>query len=154
MIPREGELPSSQVISAASLYWQALSSKQKWFKALRGGVNVKLAARIVLLRWQQRRQAWWRGVCRLAGQPRHDDLIAALQGLLRRRIIVHMIFASGDPGEVPLKEGASAAVARLLRRPGFSIRRIHGADHVFTELSARRQLLEELHRCLRLDELS
>lgn len=87
-----------------------------------------------------------RDLARLSGWRFDNDFPSELLALCDRGTRVHFVFSSRDPGELRLWALGGAALHRLVRQGSVSITRNHRADHVYSRLADRKELLEVLMR--------
>ena len=101
----------------------------KWLKLLRGRVNVRRIAKVVVSRTAARGIGFVRNVRRFVGVPAAEDLGAELDRVVAGRTGLRFAFSVGDPGEALLRVGAGWALPRLERRGSLMIVRLPGCDH-------------------------
>jgi hypothetical protein len=85
-----------------------------------------------------------RDALRALGRSLPEDLGAELQKVAHRRVPVHFLFATGDPGRELLSLQAGSALAPLLRRGAITIDEIDGPDHTFTPLWSHPLLIDRV----------
>lgn len=116
-----------RVTEDAQRYQKSMRSTAAWKKLLRGQVDVRRVARIVVERGRAIAEHRVRDVLRQLRVPLRDDLGSELMALHRRGVATRFIFAGGDPGRAMLLEQGGSAVKRVT-----SIDVIDGPDHTFT----------------------
>jgi pimeloyl-ACP methyl ester carboxylesterase len=108
-------------------YQKSVRSAASWKKLLRGDVDVKRVARVVVERARAMAEHKARDVLRQLRVPLRDDLGSELLALHRRGVATRFIFAGSDPGHEMLLEQGGSAVKRVT-----SVEVIDGPDHTFT----------------------
>ena len=143
----DAPLAAHKVVDDMSRYRKGLLDASRWRKLFGGGVDIK---RLIAVLWEAEKKVIarpWRELARALRLPVRDDLAAELLGVTRRGVKLNFLIASGDPGEVLLREQGGRAVNRLEREGVLTVTQFEGADHVFTRHRARQSL------ALALDEL-
>ncbi|MCX5747431.1 MAG: alpha/beta hydrolase [Proteobacteria bacterium] len=137
-----------RVTSEAARYADVARSSAAWKKLLRGDVNVRRVAEILLRRARDVAEHRGRDVLRRLRVPLPDDLGTELLQLARAGIAVRFIFADEDPGRAMLREQGGSAVARLVASGQLAIDVIEGPDHTFTPRWSHPLLLAAIERAL------
>lgn len=126
-------------------YKQSARSLEKWLKLLRGQVNLRYVASIMLNAVRFRAEAVAQRVkARLPFAFGVSREVGELQDVLDRGVAVHFVFSGRDPGVTHLHRVVGAHLRRLQRKRGLDVRIIDGPDHSFTARSARRALSDQL----------
>jgi alpha-beta hydrolase superfamily lysophospholipase len=138
-------LPPHRVSYMATQYLQrSLWSGHSWRKLLGGGVDLRIAGRIVWRFSVRRLRDHVREAARCLKMPVRDDLARELAQVAAQGTALHFVFATGDPGHALLLEQGGNMVQRLLARQQLSLRFIPSADHTFTPQAAQEQLMAQL----------
>jgi hypothetical protein len=121
-----------KVVEDTERYKQSMKSAASWQKLLRGKVDVRRVARVVAERAKSVAEHRGRDMLRRLRVPLPDDLGSELYALARKRVSIHFVFASADPGGAMLAEQGGSVVGRLEREGSLAIHTIVGPDHTFT----------------------
>ncbi len=123
---------------------QALRSGEPWRRLLKGEFSARhlsLALRQSLVWWLKAQST--RVTQRLgwlpAGSLAHD-----LQAIAKRGVPMHFVFAAAEPGLELLHAQAEVVVNQLAAKDALRVQVIQGADHTFTSLAARTELIQVL----------
>lgn len=142
------DLSPQKVHSAAASYKAAATSLDKWVKLFKGQVQVGVLLKVFAMRVGMTLGVSLRELARAIRWPLKDDLATELRRLTHKGMRVHFVFAKGDPGEIMLREMAGSALGSLQRGGRLSLRIFDDADHVFTDLGLRRDMLAYLDQVL------
>lgn len=142
-------LAPHEIAGEAARYREAMWSREKWLKMVRGEVKLQTLLSVMVQNQWRRQAPRVRALARLLGRPMPLDLAAELQRVARHGVPLRFVFSLGDPGlDVLLNDGAGV-LRRLQARGLISVQTIEGADHIFTDCMRRRQLADlltvELH---------
>jgi len=137
-----------RVIADAQRYQKSIARGVSWRKLLRGDVDVKRVADVVLRRTWSAFGRPWRELRRRLHLPHRDDLGAKLDMLAKRQVAMRFVFAGDDPGRFVLAEEGGSVVPRLREGGALSIQVIDGADHTFTPRWSHRPLLDAVVEAL------
>jgi alpha-beta hydrolase superfamily lysophospholipase len=118
-------------------YQRSFFNPESWKKLLKGKVDVRYPARVLL------RQGT-RVMANVFVQNADPHLAQNLARLFARGRTLSLFVASQDPGFTILSAGAKASVKRAIRAKKIRTRFIENADHTFTELSPRNELIQGL----------
>jgi len=142
--------PTSEAVVAyaARNYLRHFTQASRWRDLLCHPRKIAYAAQVLWRRPTTITQHVMRDVGRRLGFPLKDDLGRELLDLAHRKVSLHFIFASGDPGEALLRTSGGSVVRRLIRTGALRIDHIKGADHEFTQFAHRQQLQRMLHSLL------
>ena len=136
------------VAHAARNYRRNLMQASRWLDLLRNPRKIVFAAQVLWRRPVAVARHGIRDMARLLGLPLKDDLGRDLVELARRKVDMHFIYASDDPGEAMLRTSGGSVVKRLIRTGALHIEYLMGADHEFSQLVHRQQLQQMLFRLL------
>jgi len=137
-----------RVIADAQRYQKSIARGVSWRKLLRGDVDLKRVADVVLRRMGSAFSRPWRELRRRLHVPHRDDLGAKLESLARRHVAMRFVFAGDDPGRFVLAEEGGSVVPRLQGSGALSIQVIDAADHTFTPRWSHRPLLDAIAQAL------
>jgi alpha-beta hydrolase superfamily lysophospholipase len=130
---KEGmSLETTRRFEDAAAYKRSMRDPGRWLKLLRGDVNMKRLAEVVLDQAKAKLRV-------------HEDarLSRDLEKLAMDRPLAFFI-AEGDPGREILMAGARRTARRALRSGKMRLEMIPGADHTFSQFKPRRDLLDRL----------
>lgn len=144
----EQDLSPQKVHSAAASYKAAVGSLDKWLKLLKGQVQVGVLMRVFAKRLGMTIAVRVRNLARAVHWPLTDDLGTELRRLTASGMRVQFVFAKGDPGEIMLREMAGSLLESLQRQGRLSVRIFDEADHVFTDLGLRGDMMAYLDQAL------
>ncbi|MGV8931778.1 MAG: hypothetical protein ACOH1R_06650 [Luteimonas sp.] len=137
-----------RVIADAQRYGVSARSAASWKKLLRGDVDLRRVAGVIIGRMRGMLGHGIGNVLRWSGVRMQDDLGSKLLALGARGVAVHFIFAASDPGHELLLEQGGSAVTQLAHAGGLSITVIDGADHTFTPLWTHPLLVDAIVQAL------
>ena len=137
-----------RVIADAQRYQKSIARGVSWRKLLRGDVDLKRVADVVVRRMGSAFSRPWRELRRRLHVPHRDDLGAKLESLARRHVAMRFVFAGDDPGRFVLAEEGGSVVPRLQGSGALSIQVIDAADHTFTPRWSHRPLLDAIAQAL------
>lgn len=140
------EYRESRVKREASRYKRAALDPKSWLKLLRGKVKVDALVQILTRRAVAIAETSAREIARRVGHPLPDDLGAELESVAKRRVPMHFVFASGEPGLELLETQGGGTARRLRARGQITVDVIEGPDHTFTPLWAQEALAGVLTR--------
>ncbi len=127
-------------VGEAKQYQQSMLSLEKWKKLLRGQVNVRHVAGVVL---ERAKTVIGTRLRRALGLERDAKRLAfgdEFAKLCERGTDFFMIFSTDDPGLDYLKLHAARQVEALRGHPRFGYVEIAGPDHTFTPLWSQAEL--------------
>ena len=131
-----------QVTAEANRYRRTALQLSAWFKLLRGRVDLRALARVMVRRISTIVTHGSREVARTLRIPLQEDLAVELRRIARHDIDMFFVFSASDPGLSMLREQGGRVVNQMLRRGALRISVIHGADHTFTAQWNRDELTE------------
>lgn len=132
----------------AQRYKQAIGDGGKWKKLLRGEVDVRAAARVVVQRTRDQAEAWVKDRARALRVPLAHDFPTQLRQFAERGGRARFVFAEDDPGRPLLHEEGGETLERLIERRAAQVVTIAGADHTFTARWTQPMLLEAVERAV------
>jgi pimeloyl-ACP methyl ester carboxylesterase len=126
-------LETTRRFEDAAAYKRSMRDPGRWLKLLRGDVNMKRLAEVVVDQTRARLRV-------------HDDprLARDLRKLLAMNRALTFFIAEGDPGREILMAGARRTATGALRSGKMRLEMIPGADHTFSQLKPRKDLLDRL----------
>ena len=137
-------LDTTRHFEDAIQYKKSMRDPGRWLKLLRGGVNMpRLAQTVVglaLAKLAAQRDAL-REILSPAAGPR---LSRDLRRLLAMNRPLSFFIAEGDPGREILMTGAKRTAMRALRSGQIAVEMIPDADHTFSQLKPRAELVRRL----------
>ena len=136
--------PEYKVAQDIQRYRKTALRGSAWRKLLTGRVDVANLARVLARTARTHSLGPVRSIARLLGRPLHEDLPTELRGALEGAIDLQFVFSAGDPGLELLRTQGGATMRRLQDRQQIGVTLIDGADHTFTDLAARRTLVQVL----------
>lgn len=142
------DYPSYQVLEASARYRRSVFQWQKWKKLLMGKVAVRDVPPVLFKRASLHARRLTRNAARSVGLPFREDLGAELRALADRGVDLHLVFASGHPGEDLLRVEAGSALGRLQAKGLLAVWHVHGANHSFTPAWTQEALAEVFDRVL------
>src|SRR5262249_19817521 len=137
-----------RVTADAQRYAQSARSTESWKKLLRGDVDVRRVARVVLARARHAAEHRAKDVLRRLRVPLRNALGTDLLALARRGVAIRFIFSASDPGPAMLAEQGGSAVSRLEASGALRIAVIDGPDHTFTPRWSHPLLLDAIASAL------
>jgi pimeloyl-ACP methyl ester carboxylesterase len=137
----DSALQPFEVIEKSSHLFGAVFSSARWRQLLRREVELATLAAVLWAWVRAHGERNARFVARVVHWPMKVDLARDLRTAAQRNVHFHFLFAEGDPGEALLHEQAGNAVRRLVQEGAVQIRRIAGADHIFSRRARRMELL-------------
>lgn len=142
------DIPQHRVVEDAQRYSRKVASLEAWKKVLRGKVELRYVAEVMLRHGAGLVHGRARDLGRYLGVPLTDDLAQELQTVAKRGIPMHFVFALGDPGVELLRVQGGNTVSRLLEKGGLRRTFVDGADHTFTARWAQEELVRTLDSVL------
>ncbi|HZZ90996.1 MAG TPA: alpha/beta hydrolase [Usitatibacter sp.] len=129
---------NSHFVQAAA-YRSAMKDPNRWMKLLRGQVDVRRAVRFVTAHASTRLKA----IALALGVGEEPRLSRDLKRLLRDRHVA-IYFSQGEPGCDILMHDARRTTQRAMNAGRLDLEIIPGADHIFSDWTARRDILQRL----------
>ncbi|MGE0159651.1 MAG: alpha/beta fold hydrolase [Gemmatimonadales bacterium] len=124
------EPPTVHDTDASKHYGRSLLSPAKWRKLIAGKVDLRYAMNTLAAPVRNRLASRW-----------GRDLPGDLSGLLSRGVAVNLAFSEGDPGYDAFVDQVGRRLSKL-QRDGLVLRSYQGADHTFSPLHVRGELLD------------
>jgi alpha/beta superfamily hydrolase len=137
-----------RVTADAQRYAQSARSTESWKKLLRGDVDVRRVAKVVVARARNAAEHRAKDVMRRMRVPLRNDLGTDLLALARRGVAIRFIFSASDPGPAMLAEQGGSAVTRLEASGALRVQVIDGPDHTFTPRWSHPLLLDAIASAL------
>ena len=138
------DYPAHKVIEEAHRYAESLFRPESWGKLLRGQGRPRVVAEVIARHGVALVARRIRDAARFVNRPLPDDLGHDLQGIARRRIPMHFVFAAGDPGFDLLRIQGGSTFPSLKGRHELTVDLIDGPDHTFTPVWSHPILLDRL----------
>ena len=138
--------PPYQMVQAAAQYQRSVLQFKKWVDLVRGRVDLRTIAEVLVHRLLDRAQGLARDLGRMIGVAPSDDLGGELCRIVDRGVAVRFVFSAGDPGEALLRVGAGWVLPRLHRRGQLSVAYLPNCDHSLSSWWMRELLWAELVR--------
>jgi predicted alpha/beta hydrolase len=142
------EYPEHRIAADIVRYRTNVLRLSSWLKLFTGGVNLVELGHVLARRARTVTLTALRAPARLLGIPLQDDLPSELRTAARAPVQLHFLFAATDPGQELLRSQGGSTAQRLLARGQVKVELIEGADHTFTDLTARTTLATALSRIL------
>jgi predicted alpha/beta hydrolase len=142
------EYPEHRIAADIVRYRANVMRLSSWLKLFSGGVNLLELGQVLARRARTVTLAALRAPARLLGIPLQDDLPSELRTAARAPVQLHFLFAASDPGQELLRSQGGRTAQRMLARGQVKVELIEGADHTFTDLTARTTLATALSRIL------
>jgi alpha/beta superfamily hydrolase len=147
---REGmSLETTRHFEDAVQYRKSMRDPSRWLKLLRGDVNMKRLAEVVVAQVKAKvrsRQDALREMLMPHTAPR---LAQDIRKLLSMKRPITFFIAEGDPGRDILMAGAPRTASRALKSGDIRVEMIPDADHTFSKLKPRRELVSRVQAHLR-----
>jgi alpha-beta hydrolase superfamily lysophospholipase len=135
------DLSPQRVHSAVASYKESAASLEKWRKLVTGKVTFGAVLKVFVARGRMVLSGKAMSLARLLRWPLKDDLGTDLRCVARKGVRVNFIFSQGDPGELMLREQAGSVLHHMQGRRRLGLQVFQGADHVFTDLVVRNEML-------------
>ena len=142
------EYPEHRIAADIVRYRTNVMRLSSWLKLFTGGVNLVELGHVLARRARTVTLTALRAPARLLGIPLQDDLPSELRTAVRAPVQLHFLFSASDPGQELLRSQGGRTAQRLLARGQVQVELIEGADHTFTDLTARTTLATALSRIL------
>lgn len=147
---KEGmSLETTRHFEDAIQYRKSMRDPARWVKLLRGGVNMRRLAQTVVALAKARVKAHADALREIVLPHTAPRLSRDLRKLLASGQAVSLFIAEGDPGRDILMTGAKRTATRALSSGAMRLEMIPGADHTFSQLAPRRDLVRRLGAHLR-----
>jgi alpha-beta hydrolase superfamily lysophospholipase len=138
------EFALRQSARSTAFYRSALLDPRTWKRFLSGRVDIAYVGAAMARRVGRRLTQHGSALRSLLrnGRYEHSDVARRFHRFADRRGVTLMVYSSGDGGLDVMAEHLGAGARKLLRRPGFSLRLVEGADHTFTQVGLQPLLLD------------
>ncbi|HET7866987.1 MAG TPA: alpha/beta hydrolase [Burkholderiaceae bacterium] len=146
------DLKDYEVSGLAAKFRSKLFTTTSWKKLLRGKVDVRIVAQVAWRRLWSFVYPHALELARVLHLPLRNDLARDLGSTARKGVRLQFIFAENAPGFELLEKQGGQAIHRLVARRQATLDFVPGADHTFTRIDAREQLVALLNARVR-DEL-
>ncbi|MGZ5039426.1 MAG: alpha/beta fold hydrolase [Usitatibacter sp.] len=147
---KEGmSLETTRHFEDAIQYRKSMRDPGRWLKLLRGGVDMRRLAHTVIAQARTKLKSQRDAVRELVLPRTAPRLSRDLRRLLAAGRAVSLFVAEGDPGRDILMAGARRTATHALRSGAMRLEMIPGADHTFSQLAPRRELVRRLADHLR-----
>lgn len=140
--------PPFQMVQAAAQYQRSMLQADKWLKLVRGRVDIREIAKVVVHRAQDRARSSGREIARALGLPVHEDLAGELSAVVARGVALRFIFSEGDPGEALLRVGAGRRLDRLVASGAITLSHLRDCDHSLSAAWMHEALWTQFSRAL------
>ena len=140
----EFDFKAHKVAQDAKRYSEDVFRLASWKKLLRGSVNLRDVAEIVVRHGPRILSDWARDLARRFGHRFPDDLASDLDEIARRGVEIHFLFARDEPGMDLLHTQGGHVVTRLARAGKLNIDVIDSPGHTFTAVWAQDALTARL----------
>lgn len=134
----------TQTIRDKNLYKQSVRDPGKWLKLLRGKVSFRYLLQFFfsLIKFKTRALS---NAIREIFSGNQNPLSIDFDKLIKRKVPVHFIFSSTDPGLDLIKRDAQQNFSKGISAQVFDLALIDKADHTFSQSSMRENLYHHLH---------
>ena len=136
-------LSDQQHFVDVAAYRKSMKDPNRWMKLLKGQVNVMRAARVALTHVTGAIAARAKSLGQALGLGEEPRLSRDLKRVLRTRHVT-MYFSEGEPGRDLLMHDAKRTAQRAMKAGRLELHAVHGADHTFSQWSARREITQRL----------
>ncbi|HEY2780405.1 MAG TPA: alpha/beta fold hydrolase [Steroidobacteraceae bacterium] len=133
------DVQDAEVLAIPGIYAEKVLSFKSWRKVISGRINLWRVLMIFLRRAMMTAGSTVRDMSRLLKIKLPQDLGWELQSLAERGVRVVFLFARGDVGRDLLRVQGGSAVRSIGDRCRVHV--IDGADHIFSQGAARKELL-------------
>ena len=137
-------LETTRRFEDAIQYKKSMRDPGRWLKLLRGGVNMPRLADTVFGLVKAKVKSHGDALREMLMPQAGPRLSRDLRRLFAMKRPVSLFIAEGDPGREILMAGAQRTAARALKTGEIRLETIPGADHTFSQLRPRRELVSRL----------
>jgi alpha-beta hydrolase superfamily lysophospholipase len=134
----------TQTIRDKNLYKQSVRDPNKWLKLISGKVSFRYLLQFMFSFLKFRLQMLTSAFTVIFIDSK-NPLSMDFDKLVKRKLPVHFIFSSTDPGLDLIKKDAQQSLSKGLTEQVFDIALIENADHTFSQESMRENLFFHLH---------
>jgi dienelactone hydrolase len=140
--------PEFRVAADVARYKTNVFSFSKWIKLLSGRVNLWELGQVLFRVVREAAVNPLRDVVRWVGIPLNEDLPTELLKASSSGVDLQFVFSSTDPGLDLLRRKGGRIARRLIGQGKVEIQLINGADHTFSYLAHRKELIQACARAL------
>lgn len=137
-----------EVAELSSRYQRQIFSLEPWRKLVSGRLDVGFVLQVATQGLRSVAQRRFEAFARIVGVRLKNDLAEDLLGVALRGTAVKFVFATGAPGYGLLSRQTGRRLRMMIAKNQISIDFISGADHTFTRLDTRNQLISLLDALL------
>lgn len=145
----EGDSIETTLYEDAAAYRKSMRDPGRWLKLARGDVNFARLEEVIAGAIRRRLRSLYDGWCERFAPARAPRLARDLRRLVESGQRIALFVSDGDPGRDILLTGAPYTASRALRAGAITVDMIRGADHTFSQLAPRRDLVRLLVSHLR-----
>jgi hypothetical protein len=138
--------PKHRVATDIMRYRTNAFSVASWRKLLSGDVDLRQLSQVLSRHLLSAAAVPIHAAARAFGLPLPDDLRTELKQVAGAGIGLQFVFSDGDPGFELLRQQGGGSVPRMQARDELTVSVIPEADHTFTDLKARAELIDVLTR--------
>lgn len=128
----------------AIAYRKSMRDPGRWLKLLRGDVNFARIFTVIGEQARSRALSLWHAACERFAPSHAPPLARDLRRMLGEGRRIAVFVSDSDPADEILMAGASYTVTRAMRDGTLTIDVIADADHTFSQLAPRRELMRRL----------
>ena len=141
----EGDsLETTDLLMDTVAYRRSMRDPGRWLKLLRGDVNFRRLFQVVTEQVRTRTRSVWHRACERFAPSHAPRLAQDLSRILADGRRLAFFVAETDPGRDVLMAGARHTATRAQRDGTLAIEMIPDADHTFSQLAPRRELIRRL----------
>jgi alpha-beta hydrolase superfamily lysophospholipase len=146
-------LETTRHFEDAVKYKQSMRDPRRWLKLLRGDVDMARLTEVVIAQVKAKVKAQHDALRETLLPHTAPRLSRDLRKLLAMKRPVTFFIAEGDPGRDIVMAGAKRTATRALKSGEMRLEMIPGADHTFSQLKPRNDLVKRLqaHLCATFD---
>jgi hypothetical protein len=133
--------PEHRIAADMARYRTSTMRLSSWMKLLGGRVDFVELAHVLARHAKAVGRKPLLAIARLMRIPLRDDLPTELLSAVHTGAHLQFVFAANDPGRELLRNQGGGTVDRLRARGRLGIHLVEGADHTFTDLAARTDLV-------------
>ncbi len=133
-----------QVAYMTGHYKRSVWTWRSWRKLVTGGVDLRWSGQILTGAFSAWWHNQWREWARRCGIRLEDDLALELQQAAGHGTQLRFLFARAEPGHALLRGKGGSTVDKLMAQGRLELSFVEDADHTFTSLRARMQVLEQM----------
>ena len=134
-------LETSAHFRDALAYRKSMRKLDRWMKLFRGQAKLGNLCRVAFSQAKQALKSRWQSVCEALLPHYAPRLSRQLKKLFAMDRAVSLFIAEGDPGRDILLAGARRTAMQALKNGRIRLQTFAGADHTFTRLAARQEMI-------------